>query len=115
MKSCPDLLFVKLSRSLQNSSNFWTSSGSCPLCLTPPCYNLEPPATAAPFYFSGSKLEAFPTVSASGNYVGNFRLKPAGQRPLVARCSMRCERKRRVSDKRSVEVSAVSFSERLAS
>src|SRR5262249_20323638 len=38
-----------LSRSLQNSSNFWTSSGSCPLCLTPPCYRLEPPATGAPF------------------------------------------------------------------
>jgi hypothetical protein len=27
----------------------WTLSGSCPLCLTPPCYHLEPPATAAPF------------------------------------------------------------------
>src|SRR6476646_11934569 len=28
----------------------WTLSGSCPLCLTPPCYHLEPPATAAPFF-----------------------------------------------------------------
>src|SRR5215475_16153134 len=27
----------------------WTLSGSCPLCLTPPCYHLEPPATAALF------------------------------------------------------------------
>jgi hypothetical protein len=44
-----NLLFVKLSRSLQISSIFWTSSGSCPLCLTPPCYRLEPPASAAPF------------------------------------------------------------------
>ena len=25
-------------------------SGSCPLCLTPPCYHFEPPATAAPFF-----------------------------------------------------------------
>src|ERR1700691_2514839 len=40
---------VKFSRLLQISSNFWTSSGSCPLCLTPPCYHLEPPATAALF------------------------------------------------------------------
>src|ERR1700751_1636649 len=54
------LLFVKLSRSLQILSNFWTSSGSCPLCLTPPCYNLEPPATAAPFFFSGQFSGVFP-------------------------------------------------------
>jgi hypothetical protein len=27
-----------------------TPSGSCPLCLTPPCYHLEPPATAALFW-----------------------------------------------------------------
>src|SRR5215471_10074672 len=27
----------------------WTPSGSCPLCLTPPCYHFEPPATAALF------------------------------------------------------------------
>jgi len=32
-------------------SIFWTSSGSCPLCLTPPCYHLGPPATAALFSF----------------------------------------------------------------
>jgi hypothetical protein len=32
-------------------SIFWTLSGSCPLCLTPPCYHLEPPATAAPFFW----------------------------------------------------------------
>src|SRR5215471_15535798 len=29
----------------------WTPSGSCPLCLTPPCYHFEPPATAALFSF----------------------------------------------------------------
>src|SRR5262245_7559933 len=28
----------------------WTSSGSCPLCLTPPCLTFEPPATAARFF-----------------------------------------------------------------
>jgi hypothetical protein len=33
----------------QDLSIFWTSSGSCPLCLTPPCYPLEPPETAALF------------------------------------------------------------------
>jgi len=28
----------------------WTPSGSCPLCLTPPCYQLQrPPETAALF------------------------------------------------------------------
>ena len=32
---------VKLSRSLLVPSIFWTLSGSCPLCLTPPCYNLS--------------------------------------------------------------------------
>src|SRR5262249_61450958 len=31
------------------ASTFWTSSGSCPLCLTPPFYHLEPPVTAALF------------------------------------------------------------------
>src|ERR1700686_4073816 len=29
----------------------WTPSGSCPLCLTPPCYQLQkPPETAALFF-----------------------------------------------------------------
>src|ERR1700684_1293679 len=46
--------FVKLSRSLQLLSIFWTSSGSCPLCLTPPCYHLEPPVTAALFLYIGA-------------------------------------------------------------
>jgi hypothetical protein len=31
----------------------WTPSGSCPLCLTPPCYQLQkPPETAALFWAS---------------------------------------------------------------
>jgi len=31
----------------------WTPSGSCPLCLTPPCYQLQkPPETAALFLAS---------------------------------------------------------------
>src|SRR5712671_2755873 len=41
---------VKLSLLLLATSNFWTPSGSCPLCLTPPCYHFEPPATAALFF-----------------------------------------------------------------
>jgi hypothetical protein len=41
--------------------------------LTPPCYHLEPPATAAPFYFAG-QIAAFPEDTPAGNYVGNFPL-----------------------------------------
>jgi hypothetical protein len=42
--------------------------------LTPPCYHLEPPATAAPFYFPG-QIAAFPHLAlAGGNYVGNLPL-----------------------------------------
>ena len=35
-------------------SIFWTLSGSCPLCLTPPCLDFEPPAMAAPFFNDAS-------------------------------------------------------------
>jgi hypothetical protein len=44
-------------------SIFWTLSGSCPLCLTPPCYHLEPPFPAAPFYL-GFALAASEAVAA---------------------------------------------------
>src|SRR3954452_20581169 len=34
----------------------WTPSGSCPLCLTPPCYQLQkPPETAGLFFSSPSR------------------------------------------------------------
>src|SRR5262252_6239519 len=59
----------------------WTLSGSCPLCLTPPCYHLEPPATAAPFC---------PTMGQScrcncgasnlhGNYIAMLTIHLSGQ------------------------------------
>src|ERR1051325_7270394 len=42
-------------------SIFMDVSGSCPLCLTPPCYHFEPPATAAPFFVP------FRCISRRGN------------------------------------------------
>ncbi|MGB6797128.1 MAG: hypothetical protein WBE48_11405, partial [Xanthobacteraceae bacterium] len=57
-------------------SIFWTLSGSCPLCLTPPCYHLEPPATAALFCsvcdFSIVAARAWQRWPMAGNYVGSF-------------------------------------------
>src|SRR3954454_20506460 len=49
---------------------FWTPSGSCPLCLTPPCYQLQkPPETAALFLlgssFPGARLRANPESSTA--------------------------------------------------
>jgi hypothetical protein len=49
--------------------------------LTPPCYRLEPPATAAPFLF--------PIVFsdlAAGNYVGNFPFRMLDKHPVRGRC-----------------------------
>jgi hypothetical protein len=64
-------------------SIFWTSSGSCPLCLTPPCYHLEPPATAALFYdfvvLSG-------IAARCGNYVESLAVKSAGLCARRERC-----------------------------
>jgi hypothetical protein len=56
-------------------SIFWTLSGSCPLCLTPPCYHLEPPATAALFCDPGIFVADTAGISAiprAGNYVASF-------------------------------------------
>src|SRR5579871_5554699 len=50
---------------------------------------------------------------AAGNYVSSFKSRNAGQRARRARCLRGCEAY--MSDKRAVEVGAVSFSERLAS
>jgi hypothetical protein len=60
----------------------WTLSGSCPLCLTPPCYHLEPPATAAPFlsHFGAEKAANFTARrNTTGNYVAKFEGVPSGQ------------------------------------
>jgi hypothetical protein len=39
----------------------WTPSGSCPLCLTPPCYQLQkPPETAA--LFLGVRVTSLETI-----------------------------------------------------
>src|SRR5712671_1684377 len=52
-------------------------SGSCPLCLTPPCLNFEPPATAAPFFDLSrfGAIERFP-----GKLFGAPIRCPKGQR-----------------------------------
>jgi hypothetical protein len=34
-------------------SSFWTSSGSCPLCLTPPCYQLQAAGIRRLFFVPG--------------------------------------------------------------
>ena len=66
----------------------WTLSGSCPLCLTPPCYHLEPPATAALFlshFGSGAdKAAAFAArLSLPGNYVASFAWTGRGRRAML--------------------------------
>src|SRR4029077_11548368 len=59
----------------------WTLSGSCPLCLTPPCYHLEPPATAAPFLSQyGSKPPRHRgTFNSHGNYIAKLTIPVSGQ------------------------------------
>jgi hypothetical protein len=57
-------------------------SGSCPLCLTPPCYHLEPPATAALFSLNAAADGRF----FAGNYVGSFHAPVSGQHERPARC-----------------------------
>src|SRR5690242_9432039 len=59
----------------------WTLSGSCPLCLTPPCYHLEPPATAAPFFvpiWSKCGVDIRRTPVSRGNYIGMLTISLAG-------------------------------------
>src|SRR6478735_7615328 len=54
----------------------WTLSGSCPLYLTPPCYHLEPPATAAPFFVS----IWITFCNLGGNYISILTIAPSLQR-----------------------------------
>jgi len=42
----------------------WTPSGSCPLCLTPPCYQLQKPPETAALFLSAHELETINPVAA---------------------------------------------------
>src|SRR4029077_11611930 len=66
----------------------WTLSGSCPLCLTPPCYHLEPPATAAPFLSQyGSKPPRHRgALNLHGNYIAKLTIPVSGQSQPVRPC-----------------------------
>src|SRR5580658_2585613 len=124
-------------------SIFWTLSGSCPLCLTPPCYHLEPPATmsAASFRLALDSLRVSRDAVVSAlltNFVrccGNLRheirklevlngvlglffdvkfpRRVRGKGRSAAKCTgasvggTSCEAY--MSDKRAMEVGAVSF------
>src|SRR5689334_3872937 len=65
----------------------WTLSGSCPLCLTPPCYHLEPPATAAPFFVPiwVKRAGRAGACNLHGNYIATLTIHLSGQdRPARA-------------------------------
>ena len=90
---CSDLnALVKLSRSLLLSSIFWTSSGSCPLCLTPPCYHFEPPATAALFLSVSEHRSRGAGIASGRNMLDRSRTSgqlygPRGADRHMAACS----------------------------
>jgi len=42
----------------------WTPSGSCPLCLTPPCYQLQKPPETAALFLPSHRLETINVVAA---------------------------------------------------
>ncbi|BBB96308.1 peptide synthetase [Bradyrhizobium elkanii USDA 61] len=42
----------------------WTPSGSCPLCLTPPCYQLQKPPETAALFCASYRLETINPVAA---------------------------------------------------
>src|SRR5262245_7043877 len=65
----------------------WTLSGSCPLCLTLPCYHLEPPATAAPFLsqYRSKQQDDRGGFNLHGNYIAMLTIHLSGQdRPARA-------------------------------
>ena len=50
---------------------------ACPLCLTPPCYHLEPPATAAPFCVLKAALPPWPATMLAIRLLRTLDLKAA--------------------------------------
>jgi hypothetical protein len=67
----------------------WTLSGSCPLCLTPPCYHLRAAGNGGSFFcpISGQLRQKAPyltpLLSLPGNYVAMFVFTNRPQRAML--------------------------------
>src|SRR5713101_9496924 len=90
-------------------SILWTPSGSYPLCLTPPCYDLEPPRMAAPFLVpsTSAALIACRKPSRKDSAIA------AGHERRAGACFCRGEAPD-MSDRMIDRLQPVSFGERLA-
>src|SRR6185437_13370025 len=60
----------------------WTLSGSCPLCLTPPCYQLRAAGNGGSFFCPnlGQITRDIPvSVNQRGNYIATLTISQSGQ------------------------------------
>src|SRR3569833_4573796 len=56
----------------------WTPSGSCPLCLTPPCYQLQKPPLWGGSFFDFTAFYMLPGVALSVRAVQMTRIPSLG-------------------------------------